>query len=115
MLVSKDSSNGAKNLVKLGFLAIGITLTLSFVSLWLYRTSGAAQLDLSRPGYISDETQTGGDDLETDGKESFSAHGEISNDIVEEFEKLYGDVEKKVLGTEAFREEALGDEALGIE
>lgn len=90
--------------------SIVISLILVAISLWLYASSGAAQLDLSRPGYQAVQSQV----EQVDKFKSFPSTGRVDDDTIEEFEKLYEDQVKQVTSTDAFNPAVLDEQALGI-
>lgn len=98
-----------KFMVLVGFTII-ISLLLVIVSLWLYNSSGAAQLDLSRPGYkeVRDKAKQASDFT------GFPSSGAIDENSLEEFRKLYDDQLKEATTVESFGGTVLSDSALGI-
>src|SRR3954451_25062218 len=68
---------------------VGITIVISLflvgVALALYASSGAAQLDLSRPGYQSVRQQA----VHSDTFDGFSPTGALDKGALDQFEKLY--------------------------
>lgn len=90
---------------------IVLALILVSISLALYGSSGAAQVDLSRPGYSAVRAQAKED---SQGAKSFSSSGPIDKASVEEFEKLYSDTSKSATSVNAFDGNVLSDEALHI-
>ena len=91
--------------------SIAMALVLVVISMALYASSGAAQLDLSRPGYQSVQ-----DKLEqTNTFKSFPASGSVDNKTIEQFKKLYEEQVGKVTTTNAFNPEVLSEQALGID
>ena len=91
--------------------SILIAFTLVLVSMALYNSSGAAQLDLSRPGYKSVQGQV----ERTDTFESFPATGQVTNSVLDQFQKLFDRQVKPVVNEDAFNSAALDDQALGID
>lgn len=91
--------------------SIIIALLLVVVSLALYASSGAAQLDLSRPGYKSVQSQVD----QAGSFESFSASGPVNRKVIEEFEKSFEKQIKSVDGTDVFSPSTLDDQTLGID
>jgi hypothetical protein len=91
--------------------AIAISLFLVGVSLALYNSSGAAQLDLSRPGYQSVRDQV----VSTDSFDSFPASGPIDRDVLDQFRKLYDEQSKQATGVDAFGGDVMTDKALSID
>jgi len=93
---------------------VGLTIILAFMlvtlSLWLYNASGAAQLDLSRPGYKSVRSQA----KQTNDFTGFSSSGEITKEVLEEFRKMYNEQMKEATAIESFGGNVMSDEALGV-
>ncbi len=85
-----------------------VAIVLTSVSVFLYNSSGAAQLDLSRPGYrsVSDQVET--DDV----IDSFSALGSVSTETIEEYIKLYDEQAAKAKAVDAFKGDPLNPEVL---
>ena len=81
------------------------------MSLALYGSSGAAQLDLSRPGYKGAEVKK---EDATPVFEGFSASGSVDKKTLEEFEKMYRERTKNATSVDAFSGEVLDAQALGI-
>ena len=91
--------------------SIVVALILVVVSMALYASSGAAQLDLSRPGYQSVQDKVD----RTDTFQSFSANGPVNSDDLDEFEELYIDQTRTVKTTQVFSGSALGEKTRGID
>lgn len=91
-----------------GSLVIAFCLVL--VSMALYVSSGAAQLDLSRPGYKSVRSE-----VESDAFEGFPSDGPVTRDTLEQFQRLYDTQTKPVTDKDVFSPSALDDEALGVD
>lgn len=85
-------------------IAIGFTT----VSLRLYSTSPAAQLDLSRPGF--EEVRA---DLDQAAVKTFDGTGVITEETVTQFQKLYNEQYAKTQ-TNQYASDTLTDEALGM-
>lgn len=85
-----------------------IAITMTSISVAIYNSSGAAQLDLSRPGYrsVSDKVQAN-DDINT-----YSASGAVNKDTIEEFIKLYDAQVSKAMKVDAFNGDPLNPEVL---
>lgn len=85
-----------------------IAITMTSISVAIYNSSGAAQLDLSRPGYlsVSDKVQTN-DDINT-----YSASGAVNKETIEEFIKLYDAQVSKAMKVDAFNGDPLNPEVL---
>ncbi len=90
--------------------AIVIALIMVFASMVLYLSSGAAQLDLSRPGYtaVRDKVER------SDTFKSFPASGTINTKAIEEFQELYAKQVKNVTTVDVFHPGVLEDDVLGI-
>lgn len=88
-----------------------ISLFLVAISLWLYNTSGAAQLDLSRPGYKSVRSQVTYDDTFT----GFPSSGPLDDQALEKFRELYNNQIKEIKAIKGFSGDVLSNSVLGIE
>lgn len=96
---------------RLTLLLIGtvtIALIMTIISVAIYNTSGAAQLDLSRPGYQSVSNQV----QKTDGIDTYSASGPVDKESIEEFMKLYDAQAAKAKAVDAFNGDPLNPEVL---
>lgn len=91
--------------------SIAVALVLVVISMALYASSGAAQLDLSRPGYQSVQNKV----EETNTFKSFPASGPVDKATLEQFQKLYEEQVKQVTGVDAFNPDVLSEQALGID
>jgi hypothetical protein len=85
-----------------------ISLILTTVSLIAYKVSGAAQLDLSRPGYSSVSSKVD----RTDEITEYSAFGAVNKDSIDEFTKLYDAQSAKAKAVDAFNGDPLNPEVL---
>jgi len=90
------------------FATIVISLVLVVISLVIYNVSGAAQLDLSRPGYQSVSNQV----EREDSSDQFSPSGSVTNESINEFIKLYDDQARKTKSVDAFNGDPLNPELL---
>ena len=63
-------------------LCIAVALTMTIVSLYLYRRSGAMNLDMSRPGYerVRTEVEKSSDD------QPYDSSGPLNNQAIEDFQ-----------------------------
>lgn len=91
--------------------AIAISLVLVWVSMWLYDSSGAAQLDLSRPGYSSVRDQASPDD----NIDAFPSSGAITEDTLREFDELFSQYADEATAVDAFGGDVLSNTQLGID
>lgn len=90
---------------------IGMSLILVMVAMAMYSSSGAAQLDLSRPGYQGVQAQA-------DRNESvvaFPATGSLTRQDLDKFHDMYDSQAKQVLGYDSFGGTPMSDQALGLE
>jgi len=89
-------------------ITVSIALVLTVISMAIYNSSGAAQLDLSRPGYrsVSDQVDSG---TTIDG---FSATGPVNVDTIKEFMKLYDEQANKAKAVDAFSGDPLNPAVL---
>ena len=92
-------------------LAIVLACLLVATSLALYNSSGAAQLDMSRPGYQDVRSQVDN----SDGFQDYSSIGLVDLDAVAEFKSAYAKQAAKVESVDAFGGDPLSPEALGLE
>lgn len=94
---------------------VGITIVISLAlvsaSLRLYKTSGAAQLDLSRPEYESVRKQAS----HADDFNGFPSSGPLDAEAFGTFRSLYDDQMKKATAVDSFGGEVMSDSALGID
>ena len=96
---------------RLALLLVGTVITailLTVVSMIIYNSSGAAQLDLSRPGYRSVSSQIDSND-EIDG---FSASGSIDKGTIQDFMSLYDKQAAKAKAVDAFNGDPLNPDVL---
>ncbi len=91
-------------------MTIVVSLMLVWLSLWLYNTTGAVQLDLSRPGYQAVRDQATKDD----GFKGFASSGSIDKDALSEFRSLYDEQYKRVTTVDSFGGDVMSDTALGV-
>lgn len=91
-------------------LSVFVALMLVGISMALYYSSGAAQLDLSRPGYkdVRDQVVNG------DTFQNYSDSGPVNQTTITEFKLLYDQQAKKIELVDAFGGDPLSPDALGI-
>lgn len=92
-------------------LTIAISMFLVWIALGLYNSSGAAQLDLSRPGYKSIRSQVSHDDTFT----GYPSTGEMNKAALDQFRTLYSTQAEQATSVDSFGGGALSDQALGID
>lgn len=91
-----------------GAIAIGLLLTV--ISMSLYISSGASQLDLSRPGYEKARTQIG----EAKEDPRFEANGPMNLTVINEFQKLFTGHREKLNALDDFESTSLDDSQLRL-
>lgn len=79
-------------------ITVVIALTLTTISVTIYNISGAAQLDLSRPGYLSVSSQA----EKTDDIDGYSATGSVNKQTIDDFLKQYDEQIQKAKSVDAF-------------
>jgi hypothetical protein len=94
-------------------MTIVTSLLLVVVSLYLYRSSGAEQLDLSRPGYEAVREQASQNDLND--FTSFPSTGPLDKDAIGTFRSLYDEQLKQATALNSFGGEVMSDSALSID
>lgn len=87
-----------------------IALFLVSVALSLYNSSGAAQLDLSRPGYQDVRDLAKRDTT----SKSFPSSGVLDKEALDLFSKLYGEQSAKVISADSFDASAISEESLQL-
>lgn len=96
-------------------LLVGATIVVSLflvsVALALYASSGTAQLDLSRPGYVSVREQAS----RSDDFDSFPATGTIDNEVLDTFRTLYTKQAERATNVDAFGGEVMSDQILSLD
>ena len=91
--------------------AIVTSLVLVVVSMWLYNMSGAAQLDLSRPGYQDVRARA----QQTKQFKGFEATGVLDKKALDNFEQLYQQQKKEISkNNDGFSSAPLSNEKLEI-
>ena len=90
--------------------AIVVACFLVSVALSLYNSSGASQVDLSRPEYEAIRSQAAQDDND----KSFSATGTLDEKAFKEFQDMYNARAAKVVGVDSFDAAALSEESLQL-
>lgn len=89
-------------------ITIVIALIMTVISVIIYNSSGAAQLDLSRPGYRSVSDQAG----KSDTIDTYSSSGPVNTQTIEEFMDLYDEQAEKAKAVDAFNGDPLNPEVL---
>lgn len=93
---------------------IGGVVLVSFfmvsVAMSLYNSSGAAQLDLSRPGYQDVRNKAKRDTTST----TFPSTGTLDKSAMGEFKKMYAERTSKVTTVDSFDPVALSEESLQL-
>ena len=92
-------------------LTIIVSLFLVGVSMALYSSSGAAQLDLSRPGYQSVREQAN----PTSDFERFPSTGKLDSKTINDFKTLYDKKAKEATAVDSFGGKVMTDQSLSID
>jgi hypothetical protein len=92
-------------------MTILIALFLVSVALALYASSGAAQLDLTRPDYTSVREQAG----RSTTFDSFPANGPLNKETIDQFRKLYDQQAEKATNVDSFSGNAMNEQTLSID
>jgi len=94
---------------------VGITIVIALflvgVALALYTSSGAAQLDLSRPGYQSVREQAS----RTPDFEGYPSTGKLDAKAISEFKTLYDKKAKEATAVDSFGGKVMTDQSLSID
>ena len=89
---------------------ICIALFMVSVALSLYNSSGAAQLDLSRPGYQAVRDQASRDTV----TQSFSSNGALTESALNSFSQMYKEQSGKVTSVDSYDAAALSEDSLQL-
>lgn len=91
--------------------SILISAVVVYISMQMYNSSGTAQLDLSRPGYVSvrSKVDTSDSDFPT-----YQANGVINKGVIDNFKALFKKQAQKIEAVDAFGGSPLDSTALGI-
>lgn len=92
-------------------MSICISAVVVYISMQMYNSSGAAQLDLSRPGYVSVRSKVDSSDSDFP---IYQANGKINKSEIDNFKKMYTKQAKKIEAVDAFGGAPLDTVALGI-
>lgn len=92
------------------FLTVVIACIMTSVSLYLYSSSGAIQLDLSRPAYEAARKEIVNPRSDND----FSTTGAVSKEELDTYQKLFDDQRKDLNSFGRFKDKGLDDESLGL-
>lgn len=92
--------------------SISVSLFLVFAAMALYKSSGAQQLDLSRPGYEEVRTKAQKDETET---VSYSASGTLDKAALKEFDEKYNSLLNKAKQQDTFSSDLLNIKSLQID
>jgi hypothetical protein len=93
------------------FLSVIVAGGLVSISMAMYSSSGAAQLDLSRPGYKDVRSKA---DKSSDSFMDFSELGTVTQKVIDEFNKKFDTESQKLKSFDAFGGDPLNPTALGI-
>lgn len=102
---------GRNKFLMMIFFAVVLTGILVEISMLMYHSSGAAQLDLSRPGYVDVRDKAVKNDADF---RTYTASGEVNQKTISEFKELFIKQATKVKSIDAFGGDPLSPESLGI-
>ncbi|MBP7760218.1 hypothetical protein KA093_00270 [Candidatus Saccharibacteria bacterium] len=100
---------GRRKLILAVVVAVAITLTFTSVSMYLYVQSGAAGLDLSRPGLSKERAN-----VQKEKTYNFSSTGTLTQSDYDTFVKLYDEQRQALRTAGSFDPQVLSDESLGL-
>jgi len=91
--------------------SVVVAFVLVVIAMSLYNASGAAQVDLSRPGYktVKAESITGDNNLQR-----YPNTGAITQSTIDDFKKIYDQQVSHIKTADAFGGDPLSPESLGI-
>ena len=91
--------------------SVVVAFILVVIAMSLYNASGAAQVDLSRPGYktVKAESITGDNNLQR-----YPSTGAITQSTIDDFKKIYDQQVSYIKTADAFGGDPLSPESLGI-
>jgi len=92
------------------FLTIFVSLGLVVMSMWIYYTSGDSQLDLSRPGYKSVQSQA----VDKSQYQNYPTTGSVTNNSINDFKKQYSEQANNAKAVDAFNGDPLNPTVLGM-
>lgn len=87
---------------------IMLSFVMVVVGMYLYNTSGAAQVDLSRPGYQSVQKEASRDTTD----DSFASTGKLDKDAFDSFDSMYAEHARQVVGVDSFDPKAIDPNTL---
>ncbi len=91
---------------------IMVSIVLVSISMYLYYSSDAFRVDLSRPDYVPYRAQI--DNSNDHSRDMFEAQGEVTGKVLDDFLQKYKQEEKKADGARVFASDVLSDDQLGI-
>lgn len=109
--LNEDSFRNQHRFMLFITISLLISIVIISISMFMYNISGAAQLDLSRPGYNSVRSMTTIDDGDF---HTFSSNGTLKSGDIIYFKSLFKKQAQKVKVVDAFGGDSLNPEALGI-
>lgn len=87
-----------------------ISCVMVVIGMYLYNTSGAAQVDLSRPGYQSVQREASRDTTD----DSFASTGKLDKTALDSFDTMYADHARQVVGVDSFDPNAVDPNTLQL-
>ncbi len=87
---------------------IMLSFIMVIIGMYIYNTSGAAQVDLSRPGYQSVQKEASRDTTD----DSFASTGKLDKEAFNSFDSMYADHARQVVGVDSFDPKAVDPNTL---
>jgi len=87
---------------------IMLSFIMVIIGMYIYNTSGAAQVDLSRPGYQSVQKEASRDTTD----DSFASTGKLDKEAFDSFDSMYADHARQVIGVDSFDPKAVDPNTL---
>jgi hypothetical protein len=91
--------------------ALFIAAVMTLISLWLYLSSGAMRLDLSRPGYEEVRQKV----VDNDSQQTFLPSGPLTQETAKDFQALLDEQQNQLKVMGDFNDQALSDSNVGLE
>lgn len=85
-----------------------ISFAMVIIGMYIYNTSGAAQVDLSRPGYQSVQKEASRDTS----NDSFASTGKLDKEAFDSFDSMYKGHARQVVGVDSFDPKAVDPNTL---
>ncbi len=91
-------------------IVLGLTIVLTWISMWIYHVNDVSRLDVSRPGYESVRKSI----ERQEDPDVFQPTGKLDKKAFEVFQKEFGSKRKLLDGNNRFDPEVISDEQLRL-